>query len=972
MGKIYTVDFSIDIIDLLADFLLEQRKENNFDFSSFAVVTPGRRPQFYLRKALAKHINKAFFPPRIFSIEEFIQYLAKKTAQSNKQPGSSQPICLTDACFLIHKSIQELKLTYLDWQRQLEFKHFFLWARRIFRFLEELDKELISERQLLDLEENAQIGLPLPDYINQLLGNINQIHQQFHRCLEENNLTTSGFNYYKVAQTIERIRLDEFKQVYFVGFFALNACERKIIKYLLERDLAILFWQRDEDRWSIFEELEDFFAIRPERVKLSNYRPAGNRSSRPKIQIYEGFDTHSQIEAARGVLVNLKDLSQTCVVLPQADSLMPLLYQGLPFNLTEYNISLGYPLKRTPIYALINMIMQLQERKRQDGSFYAKDYLKVLMHPYIKNIADQRIVPEMNRIMIHKIEEALLGIDERIGLQKKAFIKLEEIEEAALIFQVAAQVIHGSQGAQIEPGVLQNHLRLIHKRFLNAFEGCLTVLDFAQATKEILYFILKKSSVVSDVFSGEVFNRFLSILDSLGNSLLKHEAIRDKTTFFELLKINLSLEKIPFSGTPVRGLQILGVLETRNLKFKNLVVLDVNEGVLPRTDKGESLVPEGIFTILGLPHYHKREQIMRYHFRRLLGSAENVFLIYQTCSKDKESRSRFIEEIIWNEEKRSKKLYSLEKIKQVAFKIMPTKQGFSLSKTPQTLKILKENVFSPTSLDTYLHCPAQFYFRYCLGLREKEEITEGLEASDIGNFLHCLLRDFYSLFLNQTVKLDNKASQYLFELKEKKFKEFFPERTGERFLLSRIIDYRLKFFLKQESARRERIKILYLEQELPIEPERIKLQTQYGPVYLKGKLDRVDERFLDGRRRIVILDYKSGAYNLPKRAINEDALSSRREIKRAIGSFQLPIYIYLLCQSRKLSPSEVEASFYSLRQIKEEFLLGDNKPDELYKIYLTAASRILSEILSVDSDFVRDDSNEYYCRWCPFPGLCKR
>ena len=634
MGKIYSLGFDIDIIDFLAGILLKEHARDTADLSSVAVVTPGKRPQVYLRKALAQWIKRPFLAPRSFSIEEFIQYLAKKISQLNQNQIGYQPVSLIDACFLIHKIIRGLNLTYLDWQKQLEFQHFFLWARKIFQFLEELDTELVSERQLLALQENAQIGLPLPDYINQLLENINQIHREFHRSLRHNKLTTQGFNYYRVAQSIDKICLDEFKKIYFLGFFALNACEKRIIKYLLEKDQACLIWQRDNDKWSILDELEEFFAIQPERIE--------SKAVYPEIQIYECFNTHSQMEGVRQVLSNLDNLENTCVVLPQAGCLMPLLYHALPPDLTHYNISLGYPLRHAPIYALIDMIMQALERRRQDGSFYAKDYLKVMMHPYIKNIGDERCSQDATRILIHRIEEALLGIDKKAGLPKKAFIRVEEIEENPLIFQAAAGLIRNSGIAQLEPGSLREQLRLMHQKLLYAFEGCVTLIDFVKSTQDILYFILEKSKVCLDIFSSEVFQRFLTILDNLASSLFRDELIKNKTTFFELLKICLSSEKIPFSGMPVRGLQILGLLETRNLKFGNLLILNLNEGVMPKTDKGESLIPEGIFPILGLTHYHTREQIMRYHFRRLVGSAKNVFLFFKTCSRNNESRSRFV------------------------------------------------------------------------------------------------------------------------------------------------------------------------------------------------------------------------------------------------------------------------------------------------------------------------------------------
>ncbi|MFC1657835.1 hypothetical protein ACFL1D_00440, partial [Candidatus Omnitrophota bacterium] len=706
MGKIYSLGFNVDIIDFLTDALLKENGRDASDLSSFAVITPGKRPHFYLRRALAQKMGKAFFAPGSFSIEEFIQYLARKISRPGQGGGAYQPVSLIDACFLIHRIIRGLRLTYLDWQRHLDFEHFFLWARKIFQFLEELDKELVSERQLLDLQENAQIGLPLPDYINRLLENINQIHKEFHRTLEQNRLTTAGFNYYRVSGAIENICLDEFKKIYFVGFFALNACEKKIVRHLLNQDKACLIWQQDEDEWPILEELADFFATRPERIESS--------VAYPEIKIYEGFDTHSQIEGTRQVLSGLGDLEDTCVVLPQAGCLMPLLYHGLPAELTNYNISLGFPLKHTPIYAVIDMVAQAQESKRTDNSFYARDYLKVLMHPYVKNIQDGEISRDATRILIHKIEEALLGIDKTIGIPRKAFIKLSEIEDNPLLFQVAAGLIRNAGIAGVQPEALRCQLKIIHGKLFSAFDGCIKLLDFVESVREILYFVLEKSKVSADIFSSEIFERFLNTLDNLGQSLFREESFNDKATFFQLLKICLSAEKVPFSGTPVDGLQILGLLETRGLKFRNLLILDLNEGILPKTDKGESLIPEGVFPILGLRHYHQREQVMRYHFRRLVGSATNVFLFFKSCSRNNESRSRLVEEIIWQEEKKAGRLYEPQRIKRIEFKLIPAREEFSLKKGSATMQILRGHAFSATSIDMYLNCPAKFYFRYCL------------------------------------------------------------------------------------------------------------------------------------------------------------------------------------------------------------------------------------------------------------------
>ena len=703
MDKIYSIDFNVNLIDFLSEQLLKENARDNFDFSQTIVVFPGKRQQFYLRRDLSERIKKAFYPPSIMSIEEFIQFLAAKVIGTNQ--SSFMPISLVDACFFIHNIVQRLELSYLDWQKQLAFEHFYLWAMKIFQFLEEMDKELVSEAQLLNVEDNAQIGLPLPDYVNRLLENINQIRKEFHKALEDNKLTTSGFNYYRVANESKKIPLEEFQRIYFAGFFALNAAEKKIIKQLLNQGKAYLIWQRSNERYSIFQELDDFFDVCPKSENSTNKKSSN-------IQICAAFDAHSQAEAAREALATIKDFENTCVVLSGSGSLMPLLYQAIPSDLANYNISLGYPLRRSCIYTLIQIIMQTQEKRRADGSFYINDYLKLLVHPYLKNISGDEIKPAAARILIHKIEEGLLGLDKSIAAQKSVFVKFEEVEDNPLTLQAAASVIQNSNQANIEPKTLRKHLSLIHEKFFRVFDLCQTLKDYASAVESMLYFILQQNSVNSDIFAVEAFGRLLKALESLKYSLFKEHKFRDKTEFFELLKSSIFFEKIPFNTTPLGGLQILGLLETRNLNFKNLIVLDLNEGVLPKIESGDSLIPDGIFPMLGLPHYHRKEEIIRYHFRRLMAAAQNIFLIYQVSSKDRESRSRFIEEIIWQEEKEKRALYDWQKLKYVEFKVASKKEQYCLKKTPMTRRLLKETVYSATSLDTYLKCPAQFYFRY--------------------------------------------------------------------------------------------------------------------------------------------------------------------------------------------------------------------------------------------------------------------
>ena len=1008
MDKITLLDFKDDLIEFLTNELCAESK--NFDFSSDALIFPGRRPAFYLRKALSQRLGRSYFPPKIFSIEEFISYLFQKI---NPQ---ARPISLVEANFILYKIIKDLSLSQLNWQKELQLSAFFLWGKKIFEFLEELDKELISDKALLNVAANAQIGLEVPDYVNRLLENILQIRTQFHQELQRLKFTSCGFSYYQAAESIEHLLLDEFKEIIFCGFFALVEAEKKVFKYLVTEKNAKIIFQGNPEDFSILSDELNFFG------KGKSFWKGKFRTRLPNIRLYECLNTESEVNCAKEILLDLKEKSKTALVLSEESALIPLMYQALSELNSPFNISLGYPLRRTPIWALIEAIFCAQERKK-DELFYSIDYLRVMLHPYIKNIADKDLDGAVNRILIHRLEEVLLK-------RKQAFLNPSQLEEDLDFLNQVCLSAKRLTNTAVSVRALRQRLQLIHHLFFftpfeipaTEFGGASrqkasrplsglfrtgfrfskrgSLKDFVNLVEEMLLFILEKSTVSSYMFSGDTFQRFFQILKELASVVFVDNIEMESISFFELLRFYVYFSNIPFSGIPLKGLQVVGVLETRNLRFKNVIILDAQEGIFPKSSTTDSLVPEGILPCLGLPHYQKKEEIFRYHFFRLVNSANNAFILYRKPAENIGSRSRFVEEIIWMKEKEEKQLWDEKtKIKHPRFNINVRKRGFNIEKSKKITEVLKNFVFSPTAIDTYLRCPVRFYFRCILNLKEKERISDEPEAKDLGNFFHKFLADFFSRFQGRILALGDAEYEDFNQLKDKTFAQSFG-KSKQNFLLKAVVDMRLAQFFCQQKNIKEKIRILGTETNLPFNKGKISFSLDKSRVFLKGKLDRIDERGSGKDKYITIVDYKTGGFSLPKKKLMELVSPSRQDLKETVGSFQLPLYIYLYEKAaspvrsnytisqkgRDAPPNSVAgtsngarknrlpvfACFYSLKDNKEEFLFNRNGSRQIQHQILKHLKSLLKEILSPGVAFVRDDTDSQYCDFCPYSTLCKR
>ena len=395
-----------------------------------------------------------------------------------------------------------------------------------------------------------------------------------------------------------------------------------------------------------------------------------------------------------------------------------------------------------------------------------------------------------------------------------------------------------------------------------------------------------------------------------------------------------------------------------------MIVMDANESVLPLLHTQGSLIPSEVALNLGLDRKKKEEEIQRYNFTRLISAAKNVHIVYEENLK--KEKSRFVERIIWEAEKKKKDLNVID-IPRVGFSVNVLQKRKEIKKTKEIVDFLRDRVYSASSINTYLQCPLQFYYRYVLGLKEKEEFQEEPEGANVGTFLHELLKETFEKFIGKKPKIEREFRFYFFEKFEKNFADFFGKKMKtDSFLLKKVIRRKLEQFLNLEEVRCERNvqEILYLEKKIPAE-----IELSGNKINFTYIVDRVD-KLKDGS--VLILDYKSGSEMLKPRKTDklEEMEFNRKSIRDNIRSFQLPLYYYF--ENKKYGDIPLDAALYSLRNFKLTYL-HDGKDDisRSMNIYTKALEFIFREIIAPDKTFVADRENERICTYCPFFYLCR-
>lgn len=926
--KIITISFCEPFVPRLVDWIERNYIKKGKDLRRLAIVFGGKRPELFLRRELSQRLKKSYYPPKYFTIDQFVKYIVEKK-QNITQPQD------LDSCYLLYKLAQKHCPDIL--KDRENFAQFLPWTKEILSFIDQLDLEHIEDATLLNIEANAQIGYDVPEDINRLLQHITVLRKAYHQELQDEELTSRGWQYSQAAEIIKDVKCEEFDQILFCNFFYFNQSEENIVRELLAQDKATLIFQGDDRKWPILNRLAR---------KLETPIREGKEVDQTKfnLKLYSGFDAHSQLGLVHQILKTIKNPENTVLVLPNADHIVPVLSE-ITETVKEFNISMGYPLKRSSLYTLIDLIFKAQLTCK-DGRYYAKDYLRVLRHPFIKNIKFEAEAA-ITRIIIHKIEEMLKGQEES-DIAGLSFLNLKDIENVDELYNSVTDMLT-HMGMLVSRDDFNQVIVQLHQILFTQWEAVNSFESFANALSAVLNVLLQKSFMHQYPLNLNIVEKMFVIVDELKNSSFKDEPF-EREEIFRIFDQKIMNEIVAFHGSPLKGLQILGLFETRSLNFDNVIVLDVNEGVLPKLKMFEPLIPREVMLSLKLDRLEFEEEIQRYQFMRLISSAKNVHLVYQE-NKEKE-RSRFVEELIWEVEKTGGDL-DVVPVARSAFKVSIKSQPRTVKKTAAMIEMLKNHKYSASSVNTYLRNPMDFYYKYVLGIREQEDLLDEPEAKQVGTFIHTLLENQFKPFIGQQPIVDEHFKKKFMTAFEDLFQsEFGKSMKADSFLLKAVIDERLRRFVENEQEAPDRYvkKILHLEKYFQDE-----ILLSCGNIQFGYIVDRIDE-MQDGT--IMIIDYKTGSSDIVPRNVEDISVMplSREAIRDEVQSFQIPLYYYFL--TKMYPDGRVNAALYNIRTLELHKFIDKRivhlDKDFINETFMKCLDFIITEILNPEVDFIDD------------------
>ncbi len=943
MDRIVNFSFQEDFIQSLANLTAKEYLAKNRDLSRLAFVFGGKRPELFLKKALAARIKKGFVAPAFFSMDEFVDFILSSAGEEFKKANE------LEAAYLLFGLTRAKAFRQL--QEKDSFASFLPWAREILAFIEQLDLENTGLEPLKSVELNAAIGFDIPESINLLLADIINLRRSFHQELKIRKTYTRGMRYLLASNLAEKLEIAEYDDILFCNLFYLQASEKKIIGGLYRKKRASLVFQGGAEKFSVLQDLEKDFNC---EIRTINPEPAGRN-----LRLYSCFDGQSQAGTVKSILSGIKSPEQTVIVLPRPEKIIPLLSE-ISAELQDFNVSMGYPFNRTPVFSLFNALFKAQ-KSRKNGQYYASDYLKLLTHPLVKNF---RIFPEISttRMLVHKVEEFLVGM-EKSDLGGSLFVSLKQIEALDELYLKTAELAERIDNPASKDD-LKAALGLLHELLFYSWEPVTSFEGLSKNLSVFIKFLLEKSLLENYPLNVKVIQRIIAIGKELETSRFAREGFPQEDIFKIFLNA-LEAELLSFSGSPLKGLQILGLFETRSLNFKNVIIMDVNESILPNLKIYEPLIPREIMLQLGLNRLEKEEEIQRYQFDRLISHAENVFLIFEQ-GKDKE-KSRFIEDLVLSQQKQQSNLEIIP-IPRACFKVEVLTGKKETRKTSEISAYLEKLVYSASNINTYLKCPLRFYYQYVLNIEEKMDLLEEPEGRQIGNFMHSLLEEAFKNLLGKKFEISAKFKEYFTDLFEKRFDETFLRiMKSDSFLLKEIIRFRIGRFLEEE-GKREISEVLMLERKFK---EKFALASgkEYNFVMKVDRIDRLkDDSWL-------ILDYKTGGAEAKPKAIEKIKENgfSRDALKKSVGSFQMPLYLYFV---RKNMPGQnpVNAAIYNLKTAEIDYFLKQNdfsRIAEIEELFMSAFKSLVEEIINPQINFEADNQDARYCQNCPYFNLCR-
>lgn len=946
-------------------------KHTEGNLAHTAVVFPNKRAGLFFNEYLAQESDSPIWSPAYVSISELFRSLSPWEV--------GDPVKLVCELYKIFRRETQSTETLDD---------FYFWGEMLISDFDDADKNRVDTDKLFSnlqdlrniMDDYTFIDDEQEEAIRQFFQNfsierrtalkerfislwnvLGNIYKGFRESLASQNIAYEGMMYRHVIEHLDVDKLPYEKYI-FVGFNVLNKVEHTLFTQLKDAGKAVFYWDYDEfymkeNRQAVTHEAGEFIRrnLRDFPSPLSG--ELFKNLSKPKEVHYIASSTENAQARylPQWIRNNLTTPEkETAVVLCNEALLQPVLH-SLPAEVKHVNITMGFPLSQTPVYSFLIALLELHTHgfNFKSGRYTFQSVVTLLKHPYTRQLTGQAELLEKELTRNNRFyplpgelgkDEFLTRLFTPLSGNLNLCIRLSEtLQQVASIYQANTS---GTEDTDA----------------------------FNQLYRESLF---KAYTTI---------NRFRTLIE-------EDELTVQSETFRRLLVKVLSATNIPFHGEPAIGMQVMGVLETRNLDFRHLVLLSVNEGQLPKSGGDSSFIPYNLRKAFGMTTIEHKIAVYAYYFYRLLQRAERITLIYNTSSDglNRGEWSRFMLQFLieWP-----------HPITRQFLEAGQSPQGTSpitVEKTPDVMRRMQslfdvranpKAKFSPSALNYYLDCPLKFYYRYVAGLSAPDEVSAEIDSATFGSIFHYAAEHIYKDLTTHGKVINKEALETLLRNEVKlqdyvdtAFKKLFfnvpqnekPEYNGVQLINSAVIARYLKQLLQNDLRYAP---FTFIASEMEVD-EPIDIQTPKGVIKSRigGIIDRMDSK--DGTLRIV--DYKTGGDADTPPHVESLFIPDK---KRSNYVFQTFLYAAIMCRKQptmKIAPALLYIHRAATETYSPVIQMGEpRKPKEAVedfskyeKEYRERLQGLLEEIFNPEKSFTQTEIIEK-CTYCDFKALCKR
>ena len=946
-------------------------KHTEGNLAHTAVVFPNKRAGLFFNEYLAQESDSPIWSPAYVSISELFRSLSPWEV--------GDPVKLVCELYKIFRRETQSTETLDD---------FYFWGEMLISDFDDADKNRVDTDKLFSnlqdlrniMDDYTFIDDEQEEAIRQFFQNfsierrtalkerfislwnvLGNIYKGFRESLASQNIAYEGMMYRHVIEHLDVDKLPYEKYI-FVGFNVLNKVEHTLFTQLKDAGKAVFYWDYDEfymkeNRQAVTHEAGEFIRrnLRDFPSPLSG--ELFKNLSKPKEVHYIASSTENAQARylPQWIRNNLTTPEkETAVVLCNEALLQPVLH-SLPAEVKHVNITMGFPLSQTPVYSFLIALLELHTHgfNFKSGRYTFQSVVTLLKHPYTRQLTGQAELLEKELTRNNRFyplpgelgkDEFLTQLFTPLSGNLNLCIRLSEtLQQVASIYQANTS---GTEDTDA----------------------------FNQLYRESLF---KAYTTI---------NRFRTLIE-------EDELTVQSETFRRLLVKVLSTTNIPFHGEPAIGMQVMGVLETRNLDFRHLVLLSVNEGQLPKSGGDSSFIPYNLRKAFGMTTIEHKIAVYAYYFYRLLQRAERITLIYNTSS-DGLNRGEWISFMLQ---------FLIEWPHPITRQFLEAGQSpqgtssITVEKTPDVMRRMQslfdvranpKAKFSPSALNYYLDCPLKFYYRYVAGLSAPDEVSAEIDSATFGSIFHYAAEHIYKDLTTHGKVINKEALETLLRNEVKlqdyvdtAFKKLFfnvpqnekPEYNGVQLINSAVIARYLKQLLQNDLRYAP---FTFIASEMEVD-EPIDIQTPKGVIKSRigGIIDRMDSK--DGTLRIV--DYKTGGDADTPPHVESLFIPDK---KRSNYVFQTFLYAAIMCRKQptmKIAPALLYIHRAATETYSPVIQMGESrKPKEAVedfskyeKEYRERLQGLLEEIFNPEKSFTQTEIIEK-CTYCDFKALCKR